>query len=200
MSAWGWLLVGAVIGAVVDQFLNAYLQRPLLWFTGSGGGSFVQIQNKPGLFGFRLEGTAILGKQLSEYREIGFPTTRAAAVDCHAWLVDAENDRHLALLHWQDMKTGTILDDQHIIINNAEQYWLMVFAPDPADPNRYYPWTPDPARANQPLVPHPSITFTGPHRFYVLVKYANGSKRLRIHADVERDYGSTQYRFLFRPW
>jgi hypothetical protein len=95
------------------------------------------------------------------------------------------------------MKTNLILNDRQIAIRNGETYAIMVFAQDPGDESTYYVWEPEPSAAGAAVAKIPGrIKFTDPHEFYVEVRWANDSKRMRFDANVVRDYdGRLQYRF-----
>ena len=189
------LVIGAVIGVVLDRGYTLYSTRPKLIFSGtSSGGSGsgtemwnVAISNMPGLFGIRLQESTLFGKPVHGFFQKGLLVERNTARQCMARLHDKENgDAFIAQLYWwmpQDRPAWQVIRD---IESGQDQIMLRLFNRAPDGSLRYFPFSPadpnDPG--SPPRVPEEAAWIDRSHRFEVRISYSYGAQTTRIGVDV----------------
>src|SRR5690349_19026689 len=126
------LLIGALLGIFLDNFFK----QPKLTITGGGSGggpglgfyqSNITIRNEPGLLGFKIKETKILGIKINGIIEKGLIFDRFPAHECIASILDKKTGEFIAQLWWRS-RTEPNIFSQQITLNSGDSADLMVFA------------------------------------------------------------------------
>jgi hypothetical protein len=193
------LLVGAIVGAVVSVGYGLFLKRPLLEVSGGGGGggpgpghhsNYVNIRNKPGLFGIHLNPTMVFGWRVHRNINWGFVISREPATGCSATLYD-KSRRSPVGLSWRrnDGSFSQIVD-----IESGQSVNLMLFARLDSEPLRYFIFRPVSETDGSPSIPPDDAKLTENNEFVVEVHYSYGRKKRFPVAVYKTFEGRLEYR------
>jgi hypothetical protein len=221
MSATLQVIVSVAIAAaffVLGLFAAAYVRRPVLICTGSGGGGVggptdpngmrswsISITNRRGFLGIKFGPTAIFGFRLHGRLMKGIPVERDTARRAYVELLDRhEGDRQVSLLWWgpEDVRTGPAWL-RAIDIPCGETRSVTLFVQRNSEPDRFYVFTPaDQNNVNVVAPPAPDApSFMETHGFRIRVSCQDGTLRRKLlDGTMRRDYsGGWQWEQKLRP-
>jgi hypothetical protein len=178
-------VLGAILGAFLGLFLGAYTKRPKLVVNGSGSGgrrNHISIQNQPGMLGFNIKPTMILGKRIHRGLQKGISIDRAPARECRAWMIDKLTGENIGGLWWRS-QTNPDRMQQTVTIESGETFSLMLFART-EDSSAYFAYQPQGETNHDPVLP--SVTFQDTRTFIVRVSYSYGRQRFDTEMTMQR--------------
>jgi hypothetical protein len=194
------LVVGAILGAVLGAWFTTYIKRPKLAIAGAGGGGgpgpghherYVRIQNQPGLMGFRLNETVILGKLMHDRIEKGLTVERVPANDCTAQLLDKESGRHVAQLFWR-VGGAADIPQPRVTIRSGESFDLLLFVRLHDESAKYFVYRPSGDELGF-VVPSDEAKLADTRAFVVQVTYSYGRQKLKFDVTVRKDFDGRLY-------
>lgn len=185
---WGWvatftagILVGAPLGAILDNWLGIYLKRPRLVVTGGGGSGApmhikrVTVTNEGAFFGIRPRQTIVLGRRVHGSFQKGLQFDRHPAKRCTATLFEKATGDHVAQLWWEargpDGEPST-----RVTIESGESRSLVLFVRPDSSPTTYFVWAPE--------ITDLTPKFDGTQEFVVRV-YVGGREELSLDTSVK---------------
>lgn len=193
------LLVGALLGAFIQEMLGSYLRRPRLSFVGSGGGgsdrlrvNYVVVQNVPGGIGLNFGSTTIFGKRVHNSIQKIIPIERAVARDCRARLVLKKTGEHISTLWWKRTTNGSSNFFQDIELECGESAELMLFASMEESIPGYFAFSPN---GTNVTIPIGNEVFNQSEDFQIIVTYSQGRQSLHGNITMTKSFnGKFSYR------
>ena len=197
------LVLGAILGAIFSAWVSIYLKRPQLKIVGGGGGggasgpgyftNHVRVENRPGLWGIRLEELTIFGKGRHRPFEKGITVDRDPARECVASIHDKETGQRITHLWWRSLANPGQLQASVKAINSAESWDLMIFARLNAEPLRYFIYQSANGQFDNVVVPHEEVKFHDTKRFVVRINYDYDRRKLEFEVTVRKGYDGRLY-------